>query len=113
MDESKSILKPGQRCVIIGGCPENIGLIVEVVCRVRPAGGHQDLYEIETISGRDFQQLWRGKNLTPGNSSRAYTQRHKLRPLADPGDIHVDVFSYAKSSKANEFDHRNGLLEVK
>lgn len=29
-----SHLKPGTLCVIVGGCPENLGLIVEVVCHL-------------------------------------------------------------------------------
>ncbi len=74
MVQGMSLLYPGQRCVIIAGCPENIGLIVEVVRRLGAYGGYQDGYEIVTLSGRNFQQLWRGKDLAKGYSSSAYTE---------------------------------------
>lgn len=86
MNQGMSLLHPGQRCVIIAGCPENIGLIVEVVRRLGSYGGYQDGYEIATVSGRNFGQLWQGKALAKGHSSRAYTERYKLRPLVNPKD---------------------------
>ena len=79
-----SILPRGQKCVIVGGCPENIGLIVEVICRIGPHSGREDAYWIRTVSGRPFHQLWIGKELQRGASSDAITDRHKLRPLVDP-----------------------------
>ena len=54
-----SYLKPGTLCVIVGGCPENIGLIVEVLAHIAPY-------------------------LISGSSDRAITDRYKLRPLVDP-----------------------------
>ena len=53
-----SILSYGQRCVIVGGCPENIGLIVMVIQRLGAYQGREDAYWIRTISGRPFHQLW-------------------------------------------------------
>jgi hypothetical protein len=70
-----SVLKPGQRCVIVAGCPENIGLIVEVVRRLGAFGGYADAYSIRTVTGRPFHQLWSGKNLVKGNSASAITER--------------------------------------
>ena len=32
------LLRPGTRCVIVAGCPENIGVVVEVIA-------HLGLYE--------------------------------------------------------------------
>ena len=53
-----SILARGQKCVIVGGCPENISLIIEVICRIGPHSGRKDAYWIRTVSGRPFHQLW-------------------------------------------------------
>ena len=52
-----SILARGQKCVIVGGCPENIGLIVEVIYRIGPHHGSDDAYWFRTVSGRPFHQL--------------------------------------------------------
>lgn len=73
-------LKPGTKCVIVAGCPENIGLIVEVIGRVHSLNS-DDAYSIKTISGRAFHQLWEGNDLLRGDSDRAITDRYKLRPL--------------------------------
>ena len=81
-----SILGRGQKCVIVGGCPENIGLVVEVICRIGPHSGREDAYWIRTVSGRPFHQLWIDKELQRGSSSEAITDRQKLRPLVDPKD---------------------------
>ena len=81
-----SMLKPGTRCVIIAGCPENIGLIVEVVKHLGPHGDREDAYVVTTISGRNFNQLWSGRSLVRGYSRECITDRHKLRPLVDPND---------------------------
>ena len=81
-----SILARGQKCVIVGGCPENIGLVVEVICRIGPHSAREDAYWIRTVSGRPFHQLWIDKELQRGSSSEAITDRHKLRPLVDPKD---------------------------
>ena len=43
-------LKPGTLCVIVGGCPENLGLIVEVICHLGRHGGREDAYEIKTVT---------------------------------------------------------------
>ncbi len=79
-----SLLKNGTRCVIIGGCRENIGLVVEVVEHLGRLGASDDAYRIRTVSGRPFQQLWQGADLLRGHSDEAITDRHKLRPLVDP-----------------------------
>jgi hypothetical protein len=83
-----SHLKPGTRCVIVGGCPENIGLIVEVLEHIEPYSFSFDKYSIRTVSGRPFPQLWNKKGIpiSSGNSNQCYTDRHKLRPLVDPKD---------------------------
>jgi hypothetical protein len=81
-----SALKPGTRCVIIAGCPENIGLIVEVIRRLGRHREREDAYLIRTISGRPFHQIWAGKELIRGYSDECITDRHKLRPLVDPKD---------------------------
>jgi hypothetical protein len=79
-----SILKAGTRCVIIAGCPENIGLVVEVIQRLGVYEGRTDAYYVRTISGRKFHQLWMGNDLQRGSSDECVTDRHKLRPLVDP-----------------------------
>jgi hypothetical protein len=80
-----SILKPGTKCVIVAGCPENIGMIVEVVQHLGAFEGREDAYEIKTITGRAFHQLWSGNDLLRGYSDYAITDRYKLRPLIEPG----------------------------
>ena len=79
-----SVLKPGTRCVIVAGCSENIGLIVEVVRRDSLTRHGVDQYVIRTVSRRHFQQLWEGNDLLRGDTSVAVTDRYKLRPLVDP-----------------------------
>lgn len=81
-----SNLKPGTLCVIVGGCPENIGLIVEVICHIGKCDDREDAYEIKTVTSRKFNQLWIGDELVKGTSTIAITDRHKLRPLVDLGD---------------------------
>ncbi|MCX7166633.1 MAG: hypothetical protein NTV11_10210 [Rhodocyclales bacterium] len=85
-----SILKPGTRCIIVGGCPENIGLIVEVLEHLGPCPPRADAYLIRTLTGRSFPQLkietGRTVVLVSGTSNEAITDRHKLRPLVDPKD---------------------------
>ena len=78
-----SALKPGTLCVIIGGCPENIGMIVEVTSHLGQYLERADAYLIETVTGRRFNQLWDGNELLRGDSIEAITDRHKLRPLLD------------------------------
>lgn len=78
-----SDLKPGALCVIVAGCPENIGMIVEVVAHVGRRGGYENGYQIKTVTGRNFRQLWVGDNLKAGKSTVAYTERYKLRPLVE------------------------------
>ncbi|MBN8474518.1 hypothetical protein [Sulfuritalea sp.] len=83
------ILKPGTLCVIVGGCPENIGLVVEVIEHIGVEPPRTDAYLIRTTSGRNFPQLKFGrgeKRLAPGTSNEAITDRHKLRPLVDADD---------------------------
>jgi hypothetical protein len=81
-----SVLKPGTLCVIVGGCPENLGLIVEVVSHLGRHGSRDDAYKIKTVTSRKFNQLWRGGMLVKGYSTEATTDRHKLRPLVSLGD---------------------------
>ena len=78
-------LKPGTLCVIVAGCPENIGMIVEVVSRLGTFGGYEDGYKIQTVTGRNFRQLWQSAELKAGTSTIAYTERCKLRPLVEDG----------------------------
>ncbi len=76
-----SALKPGTLCVIIAGCPENIGMVVEVIQRIGVYQDRRDAYLIKTTSGRHFHQLWSGNDLLRGQSDECVTDRHKLRPL--------------------------------
>ena len=85
-----SALKPGTLCVIIAGCPENIGLVVEVIKRVGLYGRCRDAYGVKTVTGRPFHQLWDGDALVRGYSDGGITDRHKLRPLVDPQDDERD-----------------------
>jgi hypothetical protein len=83
-----STLKPGTRCVIIAGCPENIGLIVEVVAHIGAADGYEDGYFVTTVSGRSFHQVWTGiGDDSPEKTSLRVvsTERRKLRPLVELG----------------------------
>lgn len=79
-----AILKTGTRCVIIAGCPENIGVIVSIVAHLGVCEGYVDAYAIQTVSGRPFQQLWDGGDLLRARSDQAITERYKLRPLVEP-----------------------------
>jgi len=81
-----SILKRGQRCIVVEGCPKNIGLIVEVINHLGNVEGYQDCYAIMTVSGRPFPELWADathSRTVPGVSSNAMTERYKIRPLID------------------------------
>lgn len=80
-----TILKPETLCVIVGGCPENIGMIVAVIRHLGRYGSRSDAYHVRTVSGRHFHQLWKGGALIRGNSHDCITDRHKLRPLVEPG----------------------------
>lgn len=80
-------LKHGTLCLIVAGCPENIGMIVEVVVHLGNYDGREDAYEIKTVTGRYFRQLWVGKNLNAGTSTYAITDRYKLRPLVEDGAL--------------------------
>ena len=82
-----SVLKPGTLCVIIAGCPENIGLVVEVIEHLGQYEDKEDAYLIRTTTGRPFFQLWSGNDLLRGSSNECITDRHKLRPLVDPKEI--------------------------
>lgn len=82
-----SSLNLGALCVIIGGCPENIGLIVEAIKHIGPYHLRTDAYEVRTVSGRAFHQLWNSNGeLIRGHSNVCITSRHKLRPLVDQKD---------------------------
>lgn len=81
-----SALKPGTLCVIIAGCPENIGLVVEVIQHLGHHEDREDAYFIRTATGRPFHQIWSGNDLLRGHSSECITDRHKLRPLVDSKD---------------------------
>lgn len=86
-----SLLKNGTRCVIIAGCRENIGLVVEVIEHLGAIESRGDAYRIRTVSGRPFNQLWDGGDLLRNMSDEAITDRNKLRPLVDPkveADVH-------------------------
>jgi hypothetical protein len=78
-----SAIKKETLCIIIGGCPENIGMIVEVVSHLGCYGERSDAYEIKTVTGNKFNQLWDGDKLVDGYSETAITDRHKLRPILD------------------------------
>ena len=81
-----SVLKPGTLCVVIAGCPENIGLVVEVIKRLGRCGHCRDAYGVKTVTGRPFKQLWDGDDLVRGYSDRGITDRHKLRPMVGGKD---------------------------
>ena len=83
------ILKRGMLCVIVGGCPENIGVFVEVIARLGRVGTREDAYHVRTASGRPLAQIWneRGPKRSLLNNPGVIdciTDRHKLRPLVDP-----------------------------
>lgn len=84
-NDASSLLAPGTQCTIIAGCPENIGMIVEVVCRIGGVAPYTDGYKIRTVTGRKFAQLWKGNDLIRGHMDVALTERWKLRPLVTPG----------------------------
>jgi hypothetical protein len=71
---------------VIAGCPKNIGTLVEILDHLGEVDNYQDCYEIVTISGRPFPELWADGTRTrtvPGVSSIALTERYKIRPLID------------------------------
>ncbi len=53
-----SALKPGTLCVIIAGCPENIGLVVEVVEHIGVYEDRQDAYVIRTTTVFSSDMGW-------------------------------------------------------
>ena len=67
--------------MIIAGCPENIGMVVEVIQHLGAYEGKEDGYFIRTTTGRPFHQLLHGKELMRGSIDECVTDRHKLRPL--------------------------------
>ena len=83
-----SALKPGTLCVIIAGCPENLGLVVEIVQHLGLYPPREDAYQIRTVTGRRFPQFRDDASgqLISGYSVLAITDRHKLRPLVNPKD---------------------------
>ena len=93
-----SSLKLGTLCVIIGGCPENIGLIVEVLEHIGPYPPRSDAYSIRTVTGRNFPQLRIGEDerLESGSFTEAITDRHKLRPLVGPKDDPEETYAIEK-----------------
>ena len=80
-----SILQQGTLCVIVGGCPENIGMIVAVIQHLGRIRGREDAYHIRTVSGRHFHQMWKGADLIRGHSDNCVTDQYKLRSLVEPG----------------------------
>lgn len=81
-----SDLKPGTLCVIIAGCPENIGLVAEVIRHLGRYQDRADAYFVRTTTGRPFHQLWSGNELLRGSVDECITDRHKLRPLVGVDD---------------------------
>jgi hypothetical protein len=87
-----SYLKPGTLCVLVGGCTENIGLIVEIIAYIGvvcigiwPPG--TDIYRIKKISGRSFPHPCNLEGLpASAKSPTCITGRDKLRPLVDPSN---------------------------
>lgn len=97
-----SYLKPGTPCVIVGGCPKNIGLMVRILAHLGPCPPHADVYKIKTVTGDSFPQVCDSEgNLISGSSNECFTDRHKLRPL-------VVVFSreYVWDRDGNLIDKR-------
>lgn len=81
-----SVLNRGQRCIVVEGCPKNIGLLVEVVAHLGEIDDYQDCYKIVTVSRRCIPELWADaahSRTVPGKSPYAYTERYKIRPLVD------------------------------
>jgi hypothetical protein len=97
-----SYLKPGTKCVIVAGCPENIGVIVEVIGRVYSRKPGDEACLIKTVSGRPFHQLWEGNDLLRGDSDQAITDRFKLRPLVFPKDDHQTAEVPASPMETNQ-----------
>lgn len=90
LGEKMSVLKAGTRCIIIAGCPENIGLVVEVISHIGKSQGYEDGYYVATVSSRPFRQVW-GHSTSDSHPvstklSVVSTERWKLRPLVDAGD---------------------------
>lgn len=86
-----SPLKRGTLCMIVAGCPENIGLLVTVLDRLGPRGVRGDAYRVRTVTGQSFHQFSRGDQLVRGWSSECITDRHTLRPVVEvpgPADAH-------------------------
>jgi len=78
-----SPLKRGTLCMIVAGCPENIGLLVTVLDRLGPRGVRGDAYRVRTVTGQRFHQFSRGDLLVRGWSSDCITDRHTLRPVVE------------------------------
>lgn len=104
-----SALKPGTLCVIVASCPENIGLVVEVVQHLGFWPPREDAYQIRTVTGRRFPQFRdrSSDQLIPGYSTLAITDRHKLRPLVDP----KDEASHSEDGEEGTTESRAELVE--
>jgi len=87
-----SYLKPGTLCVIVGGCPKNIGLIVEIIAYIGivyigPWPPRTNIYRVRKISGRSFPHPCNLEGLpASAKSPTCITGRDKLRPLVGPSN---------------------------
>jgi hypothetical protein len=79
-----SILKLGTLCVIVGGLPEHIGLVVEVLEHLGHYADREDAYFVRTASGHPFPEIWAIGTPRPTPSNKRITDRRNLRPLVDP-----------------------------
>jgi len=88
-----SILSPGTLCIIVGGCPENIGILVEVIKHLGACYSRSDAYQIKVVGRKYFPQLKTGpdNHIGPGRNNTAITDRHKLMPLEDPKNDFEDI----------------------
>jgi len=91
-----SVLMKGQLCVIVKGCPPNLGLIVRIVEHLGQIADYIDAYEIEPISDRPMH-VWVDKARTRTEiwpfKEGIITDRDKLRPLPDlPAEDNTEIF---------------------
>jgi hypothetical protein len=98
-----SALKPGTLCVIVGGCPENIGMIVEVVSYLGVYPPYDNAYRIKTVTSRNFPQLWTHTFLlVRGYQNTCVTDRSKLRPLPEVKDLSEAADGASETIRARE-----------
>ena len=111
-----SYLKPDTRHAIKAGCPEKIGMVVEVIERLGEYHDRSDAYSIKTLSASKFNQFWQGSEPLRGTSDTAIADRYKLRPTLDfkeeSGEINLQSVLERNQAKTKSAETPPLILEL-